>query len=517
MTLVQEEVALNVKIEERKILLRRFFRSAEKLYNIGKFLDLKWFNQFDEELKSKGWLYFDSDKEKEVIDLIADSISDEQLRYIFEKFEPSLWGIDCFRGKHYSFENGVFEIKNRQNEVREAVLEVLGITGERGYAFLKAIINIYEEGKWDSADSGAVFSNIIAKMREIIGEPTMPSPRDYPLFSSYKLYYKTGSNKYPTHTIPMEIIPVVKEALEEWREQRKAKKEEELVPSQRVEKIKSAEQIYCPLIGSECTKYIEPQENMYFVAHTFSKEKIDDLRSAIEGSLEEFHLKPYYADQEIRSRHILCKICEKIRSSRFGIFEISDQNPNVTLELGMAYGSGKNALLIAKKGSEIPADLDGMDRLEYETLKDLTEKLRTKTKEFYIQHGNTTRELTHEESQRRYMNSEIKERKERDVKEMECLVGKLYPKIRDKNIFFKLPPERRNSTGEGVKEHFRFWDKIEQYIYLGSPELRLSLNNYIESKSGTDKEYEKAEADLIKEIKNRYSDLIEEIEISRGK
>lgn len=256
---------------------------------------------------------------------------------------------------------------------------------------------------------------------------------------------------------------------------------------------------------------------MYFVAHAFSKEKIDDLRSAIEASLEEFHLKPYYADQEIRSQHILCKICEKIRSSRFGIFKISDLNPNVTLELGMAYGSGKNALLIAKKGSEIPADLDGMDRLEYESLKDLTEKLRTKTKEFYIRHGNTTRELTHEELQRRNTNSEIKERKERDVKEMECLVGKLYPKITDKNIFFKLPPERRNSTGEGVKEHFRFWDKIEQYIYLGSPELRLSLNNYIESKSGTDKEYEKAEADLIKEIKNRYADLIEEIESSRGK
>lgn len=383
MPLVHEEVALNGKIEERKILLRRFFQSGEKLYNIGKFLDINWFNQFDEEFKSREWLYISSDKEKEAIDIIADSISDEQLRYIFEKFEPSLWGIDCFRGKHYSFENGVFEIKNRQNEVREAVIEVLGVTGERGYAFLKAIINIYEEGKWDSAYGGAEFSNIIAKMREIIGKHTMPSPRDYPLFSSYKLYYKTGSNKYPTHTIPMEIIPVVKEALEEWREQRKAKKEEELVPSQRVEKIKSAEQIYCPLIGSECTKYIEPQENMYFVAHAFSKEKIDDLRSAIEASLEEFHLKPYYADQEIRSQHVLCKICEKIRSSRFGIFEISDQNPNVTLELGMAYGSGKNALLIAKKGSEIPADLDGMDRLEYESFKDLTEKLRTKTKAFY--------------------------------------------------------------------------------------------------------------------------------------
>ena len=108
-------------------------------------------------------------------------------------------------------------------------------------------------------------------------------------------------------------------------------------------------------------------------------------------------------------------------------------------------------------------------------------------------------------------------RMERDVKEMECLVGKLHSKRMDKNIFSKLSPERRNSTGEGVKEHFRFWDKIEQYIYLGSPELRLSLNNYIESKSGTDDEYEKAKADLIKEIENRHSDLVEKISISRGK
>ena len=106
---------------------------------------------------------------------------------------------------------------------------------------------------------------------------------------------------------------------------------------------------------------------------------------------------------------------------------------------------------------------------------------------------------------------------ERDVKEMECLVGKLHSKITDENIFFKLSPERRNSNGEGVKEHFRFWDKIEQYIYLGPPELRSSLNNYIESKSGTDEKYEKAEADLIRGIENRHADLTDKIASFRGK
>lgn len=101
---------------------------------------------------------------------------------------------------------------------------------------------------------------------------------------------------------------------------------------------------------------------------------------------------------------------------------------------------------------------------------------------------------------------------ERDVKEMECLVGKLYSKRTDKNIFLKLPPERRNSTGEGVKEYFRFWDKIEQYIYLGPHELRSAINKYIESESGTDEEkYQKAKDNLIKEIENRHSALLKKI------
>lgn len=106
---------------------------------------------------------------------------------------------------------------------------------------------------------------------------------------------------------------------------------------------------------------------------------------------------------------------------------------------------------------------------------------------------------------------------ERDVKEMECLVGKLHSKITDENIFFKLLPESRNSNGEGVKEHFRFWDKIEQYIYLGPPELRSTLNKFIESKSSTYKKYEKAKDDLIEEIKNRYNVLTDKIESSQRK
>jgi hypothetical protein len=361
------------KIEERWVLLSRFF--SGKLYEIGKFLDISWFIQFDEDFEFAGCVPLYGDNEKEALNLIVNSISDKKLEEVFERFEPNLWNIESFLGKYYTFVNEKFRIGSKHNEVRKDVLKALSDTGERGYAFLNAIISLYEEGKCDSVYGGAKFSDIVAKMREITGKSIMPSPMDYVLFNSYKIYYKTGSNKYPTHTIPPESIPAVKQALEEFKsaERKGAVSEAAKITVKTKPKI-----IRCPLTGSKCEKYIETQPNMYFVAHAFTKENKDGLRGAIEKALKDFYLEPYYADQEIRSQHILCKICEKIRCSKFGIFDISDGNSNVTLELGMAWGFGSKALLITKSGSKIPADLEGLDRLEYKSFKDLTEKLRTK-------------------------------------------------------------------------------------------------------------------------------------------
>lgn len=370
------------KIEERRILLFRFY--SGKLYEIGKFLDISWFNQFDEAFEFAGCVPLYGDNEKEALNLIVNSISDKKLEEVFERFEPNLWNIESFLGKYYTFVNGKFSIGSKHNEIRKDVLKALSETGERGYAFLKAIISLYEEGKCDSVYGGAKFSDIVAKLREITGRSTMPSPMDYVLFNSYKIYYKTGSNKYPTHTIPPESIPTVKHALEEFKIAKKGgvKREVAKITVKAKPKI-----IHCPLTGSKCEKYIETQPNMYFVAHAFTKESKDDLRGAIENALKDFNFEPYYADQEIRSQHILCKICEKIQCSNFGIFDISDKNPNVTLELGMAWGLGMKALLIAKSGSKIPADLDGLDRLEYVSFRDLTKKLRTKIGDYTYEEG----------------------------------------------------------------------------------------------------------------------------------
>ena len=120
------------------------------------------------------------------------------------------------------------------------------------------------------------------------------------------------------------------------------------------------------------------EEYHYFVAHEFSKQEMDDLRYAIETAFEGTGLKAYYADLEMRQSHILEKIRDMILKTQFGIFDISNpKKPNVFLELGLAIGAEQPFYIICRKGTEIPADLAGLDRIEYESYLQLIESLKT--------------------------------------------------------------------------------------------------------------------------------------------
>jgi len=76
------------------------------------------------------------------------------------------------------------------------------------------VIQLYKEGKWDEAFGGAAWVDILTKIRQLKG--VYPPPRDLVLLKSYNIYYRTGSRRYPTHTIPEEMIPVVEEAIDRF-------------------------------------------------------------------------------------------------------------------------------------------------------------------------------------------------------------------------------------------------------------------------------------------------------------
>lgn len=121
------------------------------------------------------------------------------------------------------------------------------------------------------------------------------------------------------------------------------------------------------------------EEYHYFVAHKFSQQERDDLREAIEKAFKGTGLRAYYADLEVRQgKHILKKIEERILMTQFGIYDVTNSNPNVCLELGLARGAKKPYYIIRKKDTGFPADLRGLDRIEYASYKNLTEEIKNK-------------------------------------------------------------------------------------------------------------------------------------------
>ena len=121
------------------------------------------------------------------------------------------------------------------------------------------------------------------------------------------------------------------------------------------------------------------EEYHYFVAHEFSRQERDDLREAIEKAFEGTGLNAYYADLEVRQTYILEKIKDRIFRTQFGIYDITNtKKPNVFIELGLAMAAEKPLYIICKKSTEVPADLAGLDRIEYESYKELTELIRAK-------------------------------------------------------------------------------------------------------------------------------------------
>jgi hypothetical protein len=64
--------------------------------------------------------------------------------------------------------------------------------------------------------------DVRVRMREILGRFETLTPRDFLILKVAKIHCKSGSRRNPTHSIPLEIIPAVKEVLEEWKRSRGA-------------------------------------------------------------------------------------------------------------------------------------------------------------------------------------------------------------------------------------------------------------------------------------------------------
>jgi len=61
----------------------------------------------------------------------------------------------------------------------------------------------------------------------------------------------------------------------------------------------------------------------------------------------------------------MCKICEQIQESRFLLADISEDNLNVGLELGIAIGLQKTTMVMANEEFKEIGDLKRTDSIRY--------------------------------------------------------------------------------------------------------------------------------------------------------
>jgi hypothetical protein len=105
-----------------------------------------------------------------------------------------------------------------------------------------------------------------------------------------------------------------------------------------------------------------------FVGHPFAG------RFAVKKFRQIFKALPFnviYGNTDLQTKHLLSIMKGNVSKADFSIFDLSDWNPNVALELGLAEGlkrhPAKNYYIVlnTRRSKEVPSDIRGMQRLEY--------------------------------------------------------------------------------------------------------------------------------------------------------
>jgi hypothetical protein len=197
---------------ERRILLKRFYYTDRSLFELGTVLRVPWFERFQPKFGRDAYAYFTPEEKLEAMELLCRQADDKTFVSALNRAEhPTYLDIGRFVGERYFFDGSKFSQEDKRPALREDVNAVIEETSGRVAIILRAIISLYHADRWDKAYGGAAWPDILANIREMRG--SYPSPRDLTILKSYRIYFKTGSRRYPTHTVPEEMIPTIEEVL----------------------------------------------------------------------------------------------------------------------------------------------------------------------------------------------------------------------------------------------------------------------------------------------------------------
>jgi len=115
-------------------------------------------------------------------------------------------------------------------------------------------------------------------------------------------------------------------------------------------------------------------EGEYFISSGIEE---PDLIQAIKNAFEGSGLSLIPDRETSRKGESFRQRIDQIKRAKFGIYDLSTpEKTEPFLEMGAALGMGKEVILIHKKGSPLSETMKKLNRIEYENVSDLTEKLK---------------------------------------------------------------------------------------------------------------------------------------------
>lgn len=119
-----------------------------------------------------------------------------------------------------------------------------------------------------------------------------------------------------------------------------------------------------------------------FVVMSFAEiGQFKDLYKSIQRVCKQFDYNARRVDDINTFRRIIPEIMRGIRQSAFVIVDVTDPKPNVFYELGVADGLRKEVIVTAKKGTQLPFNINDVPVLFWDSFADFEEALVERVKQ----------------------------------------------------------------------------------------------------------------------------------------
>jgi len=127
---------------------------------------------------------------------------------------------------------------------------------------------------------------------------------------------------------------------------------------------------------------VKIDDKLCFIIMPFTDKLNPIYESIIKPVIKDLKLNCLRADEIFTSKPIIEDVWDNIRKAKFMIADLTDRNPNVFYELGLAHALNKDVILLTQDLNDVPFDLRHFRIIVYKDSISGADKLRSTLKEY---------------------------------------------------------------------------------------------------------------------------------------